>query len=86
MKMSQMIVSDERLAAGRRGWVGGGSGAWCDCSSKSEKGEGSRRVGWGETAATAAETYQNSSYTFLLNHPASQRTKHFYQCLYLGKQ
>lgn len=24
--------------------------------------------------------------TFLLNHPASQRTKHFYQCLYLGKQ
>ena len=24
--------------------------------------------------------------TFLLNHPASHRTKHFYQCLYLGKQ
>lgn len=24
--------------------------------------------------------------TFLLNHPASQRTKHFYQCLYLDKQ
>lgn len=24
--------------------------------------------------------------TFLLNHPTSQRTKHFYQCLYLGKQ
>lgn len=24
--------------------------------------------------------------TFLLNHQASQRTKHFYQCLFLGKQ
>lgn len=24
--------------------------------------------------------------TFLLNHPASPRTKHFYQCLFLGKQ
>lgn len=24
--------------------------------------------------------------TFLLNHPASQRIKHFYQCLYLDKQ
>lgn len=24
--------------------------------------------------------------TFLLNHSASQRTKHFYQCLYLRKQ
>lgn len=39
----------------------------------------------GETATTTAETYQAAP-TFLPNHPASQRTKHFYQCLYLVKQ
>lgn len=75
----------------RNGWQGaagqGVLGVWCGCSWRTWRVR--RRVGSGlvgERLLPLLLRLIKTAPTFLLNQPASQRTKHFYQCLYLGKQ
>lgn len=70
------------MAAGGRGFGGAVCLQLKNC--KTEQGGGKWVVG--EKLLPLLLRLIKTAPTFLLNHPASQRTKHFYQCLYLGKQ
>lgn len=68
-------------------WNGGGlKGRNCrGCAGNVAELEGGGGSCWGRLLPLLLKLIKTAS-TFLLNHSASQRTKHFYQCLYLGKQ
>lgn len=75
---------------GRKGWEGAVGEriwwVWCGCSWR--KRGLSRTGGWvsGERLLPLLLRLIKTAPTFFLNHPASQRTKHFSQCLYFVKQ